>query len=423
MRYRLLNYLMPACIAIAMTPILSAGIPPEVFAHRKELPAPTHDIPSVEENQDFLPAPEPRKPRLSRYRFKPPAELIEKTNSPSIPKKIKLELQLNQLGRLYEHDGDWEQALRAYRAAVQENPHFLLPYYNLLRIYRGINREDQVRTVLRELLLVKPDDFSANSQLSDFYFDRGEYSKARPFCENLVKYYPEDGLSWYNLGIVAVHEGNSAEAMACFRKSRETSFSINFKNVLGLPAFESIRNTQEFRDFAEEVGWASTSTQDAGTTLRSVLFQQREGDQEVLNRQQLLSIGQMLLDLGTDQTEEIIYNIAIYNGPEDLFELLQTRSDQITGISALASQADALMLLYSSSPNPLDHFGEAQLEPIIETAAELDLSLEWFPIQTSSDQMTVQGSTGEDLNLPLFGVAAIRWNRNMPEFAPSSATP
>ena len=382
-----------------------------LLAHRRELPQPDPQVPAPAADPDFAPVPLPAaRPNLGRYRPKPPSSAVPTSVREHDDNEIGIEYSLNQAGRLYEAAGEIDRALRSYRAAMLENPSFLLPYYNLARLYRALGMDDQVREVWRQLLKVNADDRTANSELGLYHLNRQQYEQARPCFENLVRIDPRDGFSMHNLGVTYAQAEDADSAVHWFRRAVEAKAPLDYREVLSLAAFDRIRGSQAFRDFAIEVG-AEAALTAGGAASTSILA----ADRRVID-ERLLPIGEDLIGLAADQGEGLVYNVAIYNGAREMEGLLLEKPAAVEGLAPVIQRSDAVMIVYSSSPRADVHINDATILPLRQRAQAVGIEVEWFSRDGNPDQMPFTDDAGKTIPLGIVGILTLR-------AAPATAPP
>ncbi len=168
----------------------------------------------------------------------------------------------NNLGWYFQSSGEWEEALKEYKAAVGINKNMVLTYSGILWIYLEkigkadsavvwaekmiadnpqnvwgycnlgaawlcLDSLDNAEVVFREAREINP-DFTVNLyRLAHTYRLKGDYDKAIEILEKIPEKNPEEASAYYDLGINYQAKGNLAEAcrnFSVFKKIAEVEW-------------------------------------------------------------------------------------------------------------------------------------------------------------------------------------------------------
>ena len=121
-------------------------------------------------------------------------------------------------GALYYKKGALREAIADYTQALRINPTYLPPYYNLIKIYRKQNREDELLSIYLKLLEQKSDS-SIYNDLGILYCEKNLWDKALGEFENALRLEPTNAKSFNNLGIVYLTKGEKDKALQSWRKA------------------------------------------------------------------------------------------------------------------------------------------------------------------------------------------------------------
>ena len=136
------------------------------------------------------------------------------------------------MGDIYRKSGDYHSAASAYEQACRTNPYAFHAHYNLGVTYKFL--ADAARTaqaaaeylrkaiaVYLRAVMLKPDDFDTNLNLSACYFELGKYDLAKEYCLRAIKINPKNPYAYANLGIIYDVQGKPYRAIRAYRSSLE----------------------------------------------------------------------------------------------------------------------------------------------------------------------------------------------------------
>lgn len=127
----------------------------------------------------------------------------------------------NLLGNAYEHVGRKDEAIAAYKKAIETNPNYEIPCYNLGTIYYQSGRKDEAIKLYEKAVAIKPSYADAYMNLGSAYYDTGRIPEAIAAYENAIKNNPSSVEAYYNLGVAYSKTGKKAEAIAAYEKVLE----------------------------------------------------------------------------------------------------------------------------------------------------------------------------------------------------------
>ena len=103
-------------------------------------------------------------------------------------------------GNKESEKGNWEEAIKNYKLAVQKDPNFPFAWDNLGVAYRQQKKFDLAIDAYQNSLKVDPKGKMPLQNLAVAYIYNAEYKKAVKAFENFGKIYPDDPESYYGLG-------------------------------------------------------------------------------------------------------------------------------------------------------------------------------------------------------------------------------
>ena len=116
---------------------------------------------------------------------------------------------------------DFNQALIAFRAAVQCNPKYVQAYLAMADIYAERGNEGEALAALLEALKIEPKNILALRAASNLYLKNALHTKALPLLESLVAVAPTAADAHADLASVYAASGNREGAEKEFRRALE----------------------------------------------------------------------------------------------------------------------------------------------------------------------------------------------------------
>ena len=136
------------------------------------------------------------------------------------------------MGDIRRKQGNHRLAAQSYQAACKTNPYSFRPHYNLgtnyqilaeaaktIKAYNEYVRK-AVHTYLRAVI-IRPDDFDTNLNLSACYFQLGKYDLAEEYCKAAVAADPDSPQAYSNLGIIYDSQNRLYKAVKAYKASLE----------------------------------------------------------------------------------------------------------------------------------------------------------------------------------------------------------
>ena len=143
-----------------------------------------------------------------------------------------LSIAHSTMGDIYRREGNYQEAARAYEKACQTNPYAFHAHYNLGVTYKFLADAAKTAQAAAEYLrkaievylraiMLKPDDFDANLNLSACYFEMGKYDLAKDYCIRAIRINPKNPYAHANLGIIYEVQNKPYQAIRAYRNSLE----------------------------------------------------------------------------------------------------------------------------------------------------------------------------------------------------------
>jgi Flp pilus assembly protein TadD len=130
------------------------------------------------------------------------------------------------LGIVYHNLKQEDNALSAYKKAVELDPDDAVPWSNLAILYRDLNQPGQAIQACTTAIQLDPRNAGSWNNLGNVYRDLGRLEEAREAYRKAARFDPGDAKPWSNLGIVHRDLGRPLEAMRAFRKAARIDPSL-----------------------------------------------------------------------------------------------------------------------------------------------------------------------------------------------------
>ena len=128
---------------------------------------------------------------------------------------------LNGLGNVYGDLGRHDEALAAYRQALELDPKYAAPWYGLGLVYRALGRHDEALAAHRKALELNPQLAAPWNGLGVVYRALGRNDEALAAYRKALELDPKLAVPWNGLGNVYYQQGRHDEAVAAYRKAIE----------------------------------------------------------------------------------------------------------------------------------------------------------------------------------------------------------
>jgi tetratricopeptide (TPR) repeat protein len=125
----------------------------------------------------------------------------------------------NGLGTAYEGQGDWANALGAYRKVVQLNVNDLDSRFNFALALNKAGRSQDAVDQLNALLKMRSTYAPALSLLGDIYLGQHQWDNAAKALSQYTKMAPDQFNGWFNLGVAYDHAADFDDALPAYTKA------------------------------------------------------------------------------------------------------------------------------------------------------------------------------------------------------------
>jgi len=129
------------------------------------------------------------------------------------------------LGRTYELMDNTEDAITAYKRAIQIDPANADAVEFLASLYMTEERYPEAQAQLKQLIRLDTADASAVASLGYAYLNNGEIDAAQEQFAKAIRLDPKDASNYFNLGLAYSRRGQFANAIREF----ETAINLNLK--------------------------------------------------------------------------------------------------------------------------------------------------------------------------------------------------
>ena len=200
---------------------------------------------------------------------------------------------INNLGLVYSDRDRHDEAEAQFRLALDIKPTYTAAWVNLARVHAARGRNDEALAAYRRALEIDPNDRSARLQVAVTLRKAGKAEEAIAEYRALLALQPRYVKAWFNLGIALAAEGQDDEAVAAYEQAlAHDQAHFGARKNLGLlllrreridPAREHLTEALEARPADPEIRLAlaqiARQTGDAATCkthVEAVLRQQPE---------------------------------------------------------------------------------------------------------------------------------------------------
>jgi Tfp pilus assembly protein PilF len=123
------------------------------------------------------------------------------------------------LGLAYQKQGKLDEAAGAYQAAIQLDPNLSDAHNNLGLIYDAQGKVDQAIAEYQEAIRIDPEDDMAHYNLALSYYHQGELEPAIAEYKETIRLNPDHADAHYNLGRAYYEQGKLDEAIVAWKET------------------------------------------------------------------------------------------------------------------------------------------------------------------------------------------------------------
>ena len=127
----------------------------------------------------------------------------------------------HNLGNLYAHQGEMDDATANYRKAIEIDRAFYPAKVNLAMIYNQMKKNDEAERLLREVVTDYPDLYEIKYSLGLLLGEQQKYAEATEYLQAAATGLPQRARIHYNLGLLLQHLKRDAEAESALLRALE----------------------------------------------------------------------------------------------------------------------------------------------------------------------------------------------------------
>ncbi|MFN2290172.1 MAG: tetratricopeptide repeat protein [Anaerolineae bacterium] len=156
------------------------------------------------------------------------------------------------LGLAYQKQDKLDEAAAAYQEAIQLDPDLAEAHNNLGLIYDTQGKSDQAIAEYQEAIGIDPGDDKAHYNLALLYYHQGELDPAIAEYEETIRLNPDNADAHYNLGRAYYEQGKLDEAIVAWKESIRTEPGDSMAhNNLGRAYFDQGRFEESVAELRE----------------------------------------------------------------------------------------------------------------------------------------------------------------------------
>lgn len=125
------------------------------------------------------------------------------------------------LAQSYEKQGAMRKAIEEYVKAIDINKKDYQSYYTIAFLLEDLKQLREARTMLEELLQIKPNYYEASDLLGKILYEQENFKEAVNVYKEALKYHPANYDIYYNLGMVYTRLNDFKNAKVCYEKAAE----------------------------------------------------------------------------------------------------------------------------------------------------------------------------------------------------------
>ena len=123
------------------------------------------------------------------------------------------------LGNLFKDCGRIDEAVAAYRKAIDCRPDYAAAYNNLGHLLGNLGRNEEAVAALSQALAIKPDFAEAHNNLGVALGNLGRHDQAIVHFQTALRLNPAYAEAHYNAGSLLGNLGHHDQAIACFDRA------------------------------------------------------------------------------------------------------------------------------------------------------------------------------------------------------------
>ncbi|QOX79158.1 tetratricopeptide repeat protein [Trichlorobacter lovleyi] len=128
-------------------------------------------------------------------------------------------IDFNDRGNLYADNGDFDNAIAYYQAALEIKPSYMEASYNLGLVYFKLGALDEALKLFKRAIRLDPDFVDAYLNISTVLIHLGRNDEALIICEKALQIKPDFPEIYNNIGTASLNRARPQEALQAFRKA------------------------------------------------------------------------------------------------------------------------------------------------------------------------------------------------------------
>jgi protein O-mannosyl-transferase len=127
----------------------------------------------------------------------------------------------NNMGYVYQQEGNSEEAIREYERAIELKPNMLSSYNNLGSIYYSLGKNEEAIAVYKRLLEINPRYIKAYNNLGSIYSSMGRKEEALAAVKTSIEIDANYAIGYFNLAGMYKEMGKADESERYYLKAIE----------------------------------------------------------------------------------------------------------------------------------------------------------------------------------------------------------
>ncbi|CAM2064130.1 Non-specific serine/threonine protein kinase [Sulfidibacter corallicola] len=140
-------------------------------------------------------------------------------------------------GDILVAQGAYEKALNAFTKAKEYDPQNPAAFYGLGRVHTQLRNPAKAEAAYNEATRLAPFDWVGQTEFGRFFFISGQFEKAVPIFQNLVRLAPENAFAQGNLGVSLYYSGNPRLGLQAVNRAIEIKPNAFLYSTQGTIAF------------------------------------------------------------------------------------------------------------------------------------------------------------------------------------------
>ncbi len=133
---------------------------------------------------------------------------------------------LNAIALVYTDLGNVNEAIEAYKQAIQIAPGQIFPWNNLGKLYSRLDRNEEAVAAFKKASEHKPEDAFSWNGLGNVYLKTGRPDEAIAAYKRAIELAPNLVYSWNGLGNIYASLGQNDEAIRAYQKASELNHHL-----------------------------------------------------------------------------------------------------------------------------------------------------------------------------------------------------